>query len=67
MTASETALYTKVVVNQERGTCLLCVQPLAAGDLCFLVPSNCGETKKMEDGKPYRGVLMHRRCMARVP
>jgi hypothetical protein len=60
-------MYTKVVVTQERGTCLLCVQPLAAGDLCFLVPSSCGEAEKMEAGKPYKGVLMHRRCVAGVP
>ena len=67
MEAAETAVYTKVVVNQERGTCLLCVQPLAAGDLCFLVPANCNETHNMQAGQPYKGVLMHRRCMARVP
>lgn len=68
MRAAETAMYTKVVVSQERDRCcLLCVQPLVAGDLCFLVPSNCGETEKMRAGKPYKGVLMHRRCVARVP
>ena len=67
MKASETAAYTKVVVGQERGTCLLCVQPLAAGDLCFLVPANCNENHNMQAGLPYKGVLMHRRCIARVP
>lgn len=67
MTRSETAQYTKVVVGQERGMCLLCSQMLAAGDLCYLVPEKCEDTYQMQAGNPYKGVLMHRRCVERVP
>ena len=66
MKVEELARY-PVVRGESDDSCWLCLNAIASGSECLLVPKDCDETAKMDAGAPFVGFKAHRACMERVP